>query len=51
MAKAIIMHETGGPEVLRWEEYDPGKVDKHARNATIAKVKEWIAMFGSAGKA
>jgi NADPH2:quinone reductase len=25
MAKAIVMHETGGPEVLRWEEYDPGK--------------------------
>jgi NADPH2:quinone reductase len=25
MSKAIIMHETGGPEVLRWEEYDPGK--------------------------
>ena len=33
------------------DEYDPGKVDKHARNATIAKVKEWIALFGSAGKA
>jgi ketose-bisphosphate aldolase len=33
------------------DEYDPGKVDKHARNATIAKVKEWIAMLGSAGKA
>jgi NADPH2:quinone reductase len=25
MAKAIIMHEIGVPEVLRWEEYDPGK--------------------------
>jgi len=25
MAKAIIMYEIGGPEVLRWEEYDPGK--------------------------
>ena len=25
MPKAIVMHETGGPEVLRWEEYDPGK--------------------------
>jgi len=25
MAKAIIMHETGGPEVLRWEDYDPGQ--------------------------
>jgi NADPH2:quinone reductase len=25
MAKAIIMHQTGGPEVLGWEEYDPGK--------------------------
>ncbi|UCG14031.1 MAG: quinone oxidoreductase [Deltaproteobacteria bacterium] len=25
MSKAIIMHETGGPEVLRWEEYDPGQ--------------------------
>lgn len=33
------------------DEYDPGKVDKHARDATIAKVKEWIALFGSAGKA
>ena len=25
MAKAVIMHETGGPEVLRWEAYDPGQ--------------------------
>jgi NADPH2:quinone reductase len=25
MAKAIRMYETGGPEVLRWEEYDPGQ--------------------------
>ena len=25
MAKAIVMHETGGPDVLRWEEYDPGE--------------------------
>jgi NADPH2:quinone reductase len=25
MGKAIIMHETGGPEVLRWEDYDPGQ--------------------------
>jgi len=24
MTKAIIIHETGGPEVLRWEETDPG---------------------------
>ena len=25
MTKAIIIHETGGPEVLRWDEYDPGQ--------------------------
>lgn len=24
MTKAIVIHETGGPEVLRWEAYDPG---------------------------
>jgi NADPH2:quinone reductase len=24
MPKAIIIHETGGPGVMRWEEYDPG---------------------------
>jgi NADPH2:quinone reductase len=24
MAKAIVMHETGGPEVLQWEDFDPG---------------------------
>lgn len=24
MAKAIVMHETGGPEVLKWEDFDPG---------------------------
>ena len=24
MSNAIIMHQTGGPEVLRWEPYDPG---------------------------
>ena len=28
MTKAIIIHENGGPEVLRWEDYDPGKPDK-----------------------
>ena len=25
MVKAIKMHETGDPEVLRWEDYDPGQ--------------------------
>lgn len=25
MIKAVRMHETGGPEVLLWEEYDPGQ--------------------------
>ncbi|WP_419660542.1 Gor: NADPH-quinone oxidoreductase [Desulfosarcina variabilis str. Montpellier] len=25
MPKAIIIHETGGPDVLRWENIDPGK--------------------------
>lgn len=24
MSNAIVMHETGGPEVLRWESYEPG---------------------------
>jgi len=24
MVKAVIMHKTGGPEVLQWETYDPG---------------------------
>lgn len=24
MTKAIVIHETGGPEVMRWEEFDPG---------------------------
>jgi NADPH2:quinone reductase len=24
MSKAIVMHETGGPEVLKWEDFDPG---------------------------
>lgn len=24
MAKAIVMHTTGGPEVLKWEDYNPG---------------------------
>lgn len=24
MSKAIVVHEHGGPEVLRWEDYDPG---------------------------
>jgi NADPH2:quinone reductase len=28
MAKAIVMHKNGGPEVLTWEEYDPGKPEK-----------------------
>lgn len=25
MSKAIILHEYGGPEVLKWEDYDPGE--------------------------
>ncbi|HYA42838.1 MAG TPA: quinone oxidoreductase [Syntrophobacteraceae bacterium] len=25
MPKAVMIHETGGPEVLRFQEYDPGK--------------------------
>ena len=25
MAKAIKIHETGGPEVMRWEDFDPGR--------------------------
>ncbi len=25
MVNAVLMHETGGPEVLRWETYDPGQ--------------------------
>jgi len=25
MTKAIRIYETGGPEVLRWEDYDPGQ--------------------------
>jgi NADPH2:quinone reductase len=25
MTKAIRIHETGGPEVMRWEDYDPGR--------------------------
>ncbi len=25
MSKAIRIHENGGPEVLKWEEFDPGK--------------------------
>ena len=33
------------------DEYDPGKLDKFAKNAIKEKVREWIDMFGSAGKA
>ena len=25
MGKAIRIYETGGPEVMRWEDFDPGK--------------------------
>ena len=25
MTKAIFIHETGGPEVLKWEDFEPGK--------------------------
>ncbi|MDM8523745.1 quinone oxidoreductase [Desulfococcaceae bacterium HSG8] len=28
MGKAIRIYETGGPEVLRWEDYDPGRPGK-----------------------
>ncbi len=28
MPKAIVIHETGGPEQLKWEEYDPGRPEK-----------------------
>ena len=25
MSKAIVINQTGGPEVLRWVDYDPGQ--------------------------
>jgi NADPH2:quinone reductase len=25
MTKAIVMEKNGGPEVLQWRDYDPGK--------------------------
>jgi NADPH2:quinone reductase len=28
MPKAIRIHETGGPEVMKWERFDPGKPDE-----------------------
>jgi tagatose 1,6-diphosphate aldolase GatY/KbaY len=33
------------------EEYNPGKLDAHVKQATIQKVKNWIHLLGSAGKA
>ncbi|MCD4691290.1 MAG: class II fructose-bisphosphate aldolase family protein [Calditrichales bacterium] len=33
------------------EEYNPGKLDIHVKNAVTNKVKAWIHLFGSAGKA
>ena len=33
------------------EEYNPGKLDAHVKDAIQNKVKAWIYMFGSAGKA
>ena len=33
------------------EEYDPGKLDIHSKNAIKQTVKKWIEMLGSAGKA
>lgn len=33
------------------EEYNPGKLDKHVKNTVKEKVKEWIDMLGSAGRA
>jgi NADPH2:quinone reductase len=38
MTKAIRIHETGGPEVLRWEEIDvpaPGSAQVHIRHTAI----------------
>jgi fructose-bisphosphate aldolase class II len=33
------------------DEYNPGKIDITAKNATINKVESWIELLGSAGKA
>ena len=33
------------------EEYNPGKIDTAAKNATIKNVENWIDLLGSAGKA
>lgn len=33
------------------DEYNPGKIDKAAKEATIKKVEQWIDLLGSAGKA
>jgi ketose-bisphosphate aldolase len=33
------------------DEYNPGKIDKAAKGATIKKIESWIELLGSAGKA
>jgi len=30
MSKAIVIHETGGPEVMHWEDFDPGAPEPEA---------------------
>ena len=50
MTKAIRIHETGGPEVLRWEDIDVGEPDKgQVRLRQLACGLNYIDVYGRTG--
>jgi NADPH2:quinone reductase len=50
MTKAIRIHETGGPEVLRWEDIDVGEPDTgQVRLRQIACGLNYIDVYGRSG--
>ena len=49
--KYILLDSTFEYMSSHREEYDPGKVDKYVKQATRERIKYWIDLLGSAGKA
>lgn len=50
MSKAIRIHETGGPEVLKWEDTDPGSPAKgQVKLKQSACGLNYIDVYGRSG--
>jgi tagatose 1,6-diphosphate aldolase GatY/KbaY len=49
--KYVLIDSTYGYIHAHRDEYNPGKIDKASRAATVARIETWITKLGCAGKA